>query len=81
MLLADVSSFEQQLIFLAEASEAFRKTQGLLAAPAGLSSEANQIAYLRSKCSHTIRWISNYKDRANIRINLVIYPNYSNPYD
>ena len=61
------------MLFLAEASEAFRKIQTLPPAPAGLSSETSQIAYLISRCKHSKRWITNYKDRANIRINLAFH--------
>lgn len=71
VLLADVSSFDEQLKFVAEASEAFRRLQNLPPAPAGLSAEASQVAYLISKCRHSKRWIENYRDRTNIRINLV----------
>ncbi|PMD47753.1 hypothetical protein L207DRAFT_523115 [Hyaloscypha variabilis F] len=40
---------------------------------AGTTNEADMLSYLLSKVHHSKRWVSNYRDRANIRINLTFH--------
>jgi hypothetical protein len=61
--------FEEQMKFLTDTSEKIRlaiKFTLVLGAPR----EADMLSYLLSKGRHSKRWMSNYRDRANIRINL-----------
>jgi hypothetical protein len=67
----NLGDFEAQLLFLAKASETFNKIVDQAAVPRGTMREIDMISYLQSKCQHAKRWVSNYRDRANIRINLV----------
>jgi hypothetical protein len=62
--------FEEQIKFLTDASEKIRLAIKPTLVP-GAASEADMLSYLLSKGRHSRRWISNYRDRANIRINLV----------
>ena len=71
ILTENLCDFEEQLIFLAKASETFTKIAKPVDVSGGTPREIDMITYLRSKCQHSKRWISNYKDRAEIRINLV----------
>jgi hypothetical protein len=64
------TDFEEQIKFLTEASEKIRLAINTTPA-AGTTSEADMLSYLLSKVQFSKRWISNYWDRANIRINLV----------
>jgi len=56
--------------FLLDASEKIR--HAITPNPtAGTTSEVEMLSYLLSKAHSSKRWVSNYRDRANIRINLV----------
>jgi len=58
--------------FLIGASEKIRLAIDLTP-PMGTTNEADMLFYLLSEVQYSKRWVSNYRDRANIRINLVRY--------
>jgi hypothetical protein len=62
--------FEEMMKFLLDASEKISHaiTPNLTTVT---TSEAEMLSYLLSKVHSSKRWISNYRDRASIRINLV----------
>jgi hypothetical protein len=67
ILLEDMNDLEDRIILAREANELFRQeSKSSISA-----TRANKLAYLLSKCRTTKRWVTNYKDRTNIRINLV----------
>jgi hypothetical protein len=66
------TDLEELIKFLIGASEKVR----LAIDPtplAGTTNEVDMLSYLLSKVHSSKRWVSNYRDRANIRINLVSY--------
>jgi hypothetical protein len=71
ILLEDFNDLEERVIFLIKAAETFTKAVALHGRSIGTTSEIYMLEYLLSFCKHSKRWISNYKDRTNIRINLV----------
>ena len=66
------TDLEELMKFLIGASEKIRPAINQTPA-AGTTSEAEMLSYLLSKVQFSKRWVSNYRDRANIRINLVSY--------
>ena len=71
ILLEDLSDLEERIMFLIKASGEIKKALTLHSKPIFIMEEIYMLEYLLSKCKHSKRWISNYRDRANIRINLV----------
>jgi len=68
ILLEDLNDLEATLLFLQELHRTIASTTK---SQASLTNRANKISYLLSGCRNSRRWISNYNDRTNIRINLV----------
>jgi hypothetical protein len=66
------TDLEELIKFLIGASEKVRLAIDPTPA-AGTTNEADMLSYLLSKVHYSKRWVSNYRDRANIRINLVSY--------
>ena len=66
------TDLEELMKFLIGASEKVRLAIDPTPA-AGTTNEADMLSYLLSKVHYSKRWVSNYRDRANIRINLVSY--------
>lgn len=63
---------EELIKFLIGASEKVRLAIDPTPA-AGTTNEADMLSYLLSKVHYSKRWVSNYRDRANIRINLAFH--------
>jgi hypothetical protein len=64
------TDLEELMQFLLDASEKIRHAISPTLIP-GTTSEAEILSYFLSKAHSSKRWVSNYRDRANIRINLV----------
>lgn len=67
--LEDMSDIEERILLIQEANDLFGRESSSLCSV----HQANHISYLLSRCRTSKRWISNYKDRANIRINLAFH--------
>ncbi|MCJ1479399.1 hypothetical protein MMC13_008084 [Lambiella insularis] len=82
VLLEHVTDLQERLGFLSTALQRFRSSAKGLPASESLKVTVNdetsdKIHYLLSNCTISRRWVSNYRDRTNIRINLVrIVPKY-----
>lgn len=71
IILEDMQDLEERIVYLIKVSNTFSKASILLGQPITVANEIYMLEYLLSKCLQSKRWVANYRDRANIRINLV----------
>jgi len=80
ILLGDFSDFEERMEFLLKTSNVLKNLQKEHATPTTPTSKLDietqdemMLEFLLSKCRHSKRWIRNYRDHTNIRINLAFH--------
>lgn len=70
-LVENLKDLEEQLNFHLQTSQKVKDAITSQTEPVGLADEIYMLEYLLSACRDAEQWILNYRDRANIRINLV----------
>ncbi|KFA70707.1 hypothetical protein S40288_11282 [Stachybotrys chartarum IBT 40288] len=72
IILENLANIEQALDFLDSAMDQLSKSGYPITAQA-IETDRQLLRYIRSACLHSKRWVSNYRDRVNIQINLAFH--------